>query len=423
MRVGINLTQFVPGKSGGVQIYTETVVRALLGHAPALEYVLFVNHETAPLFQDLRDACELRFVDVHIPRWVKALERAVPGSVFRAYARGLREILVAARLDVLHFPSSFIVPFDYPGATVVTFHDLQHEYLPEFFSPEELRWRERHYRPSAARATRLIAISEYTARSLVERYRVPRERITVVHSAAGDDLRAPDGLNASGDRLPPRYFCYPAATWPHKNHARLLQAVARLRAREGFDLPLVLTGMDAADAGPVRREVARLGLEGQVRMLGYLPRREFRALLARADFMVFPSLFEGFGLPVVEAMVLGCPVACSRATSLPEIVGEDGYLFDPASVDQIAVAIRDLWRQPARRDELRRRLRVRAERFTTARMAAGTVDAYGAATHSVTLPGPTAGFGDAFESRPPVREDRSVAPDHPQSRFLRRFSR
>ncbi len=376
MRIGINLTQFVPGKSGGVQTYAETLVRGLVAKDRGHRYVLFVNYLTAPLFEDLRGSCETVMVDVHIPRWVKLLDRAVHGAVFRAYGRGLKDLLIRADLDLLHFPLSFIVPFDYPGRTVVTFLDLQHEHLPEFFSAAELTWRERNYRPSAARASHLIAISEYTARSLVERYGVPREKITVVHLAAGDDIRSPEGPERHDDRLPQRFFCYPAAYWPHKNHARLLQALARLRERDGFDLPLVLTGMDAADAEPVRREVARLGLTEQVRMLGYVPRAAFRHMLRRAEFMVFPSLFEGFGLPVVEAMATGCPVACSCATSLPEIVGEDGYLFDPEDVEQIARAIRDLWRDPGLRDRLRVRLRSRAEAFTTARMADATAAVY-----------------------------------------------
>jgi glycosyltransferase involved in cell wall biosynthesis len=383
MRVGLNLTQFVPGKSGGVQTYAETLVRGLVGLDNQHEYVLFVNYNTVPLFEDLRGTCELVLVDVHIPRRVKWAERFLPGAELRAYGRGLRKLMVGARVDVLHFPLSFMVPFDYPGRTVVTFLDLQHEYYPQFFSASEIAWRERNYRPAAVRATHLVAISDYTAQSLVTKYGVPREKISVVHLAAGDDIRAPIAEGIHAVDLPAQYFCYPAAYWPHKNHGRLLQAVAHLRAQEGFDLPLVLSGMDAADSAPVRQEVARLGLADQVYMLGYLPREKFRLLLRRAQFMIFPSLFEGFGLPVVEAMAVGCPVACSRSTSLPEIVGDDGYLFDPENVDSIAKAIRDLWRDPTLRERLRQRLDPRARRFTNARMAQETAAVYDRVTGSV----------------------------------------
>jgi glycosyltransferase involved in cell wall biosynthesis len=107
-----------------------------------------------------------------------------------------------------------------------------------------------------------------------------------------------------------------------------------------------------------------------------VPREQIRLLLARAEFMVFPSLFEGFGIPVVEAMAAGCPVACARSTSLPEVIGDEGITFDPESVDAIAGAIRRLWKEPALRDHLRERLRPRAGLFTLERMALATAAVY-----------------------------------------------
>lgn len=378
MRVGLNLTQFVPGKSGGVQTYAETLVRGLCRLDDGNTYVLFVNHLTAPLFEDLRsERCELVLVAPRLPKLATRLDRIFPGVAFRAYASALNEIMTGARLDVLHFPQNFIVPFRYPGRTVVTFHDLQQEYHPEFFTEGELAWRRRNYLPSARKATHIISISRYTAASLVERYGIPEERITTVHTGAGDDVLEPvDDAPAPAIELPARFFYYPAAFWPHKNHARLLEAMARLRAQEGFDLPLLLTGMDAADAAPIRAELARLGLEDQVRLLGYVPRADVLRILRQAEFMIFPSLFEGFGIPVVEAMAVGCPVACARATSLPEVVGADGLMFDPRSVDAIADVVRRLWKDGALRASVRDRLRPRARLFTVERMARETAAVY-----------------------------------------------
>lgn len=377
MRIGLNLTQFVPGRSGGVQTYVETLVRALVRYVPRHQYVLFVNHLTFPLFEDLRGTCEFVSADVHIPRLARAAERVVRGAVFRAYARGLEARMRAARLDVLHFPQNFMVPSRYPGRTLVTFHDLQQEYHPEFFDAAELRWRARNYRPSARRATHLVAISHFTGRSLVERYGIDPAKVSVVHTAVDDELRGLAPPPVRGDQgVPGRYFCYPAAFWPHKNHLRLFEAMARLRAREGFDLPLVLTGMDAGDAAPARSALARLGLEGQVRLLGYVPRPDFLRLLRGAEFMVFPSLFEGFGIPVAEAMAVGCPVACARATSLPELVGPRGLTFDPRRVEDIARAVSRLWKDQALRLRLAAEGGRRVERFTPQRMAMGTAVAY-----------------------------------------------
>jgi glycosyltransferase involved in cell wall biosynthesis len=389
VRVGINLTQFIPGKSGGVQTYAETLARGLCRLDRGHTYVLFVNYLTAPLFEDLRsERCELVFVDVHIRRWQKAAERVIPGTTFRAYARGLDALMRGARVDVMHFTQQFIVPIQYPGRTVVTFHDLQQEYYPEFFTPAELAWRAENYRPAARKAGHIIAISRYTAQSLVGKYGVPPEKITTVYTAAGDDVTGPvstESADAAG--LPPRFFWYPAAFWPHKNHRRLLEAVARLRATEGFALPLLLTGMEAADAAPVQRDIERLGLVGQVRSLGYVPRELVRLLLARAEFMVFPSLFEGFGIPVVEAMAAGCPVACSRSTSLPEVIGDEGLTFDPERVDDIAGAIRRMSSDAALRDRLRDALRPRAALFTVERMAEETAAVYERVAGGVAAPG------------------------------------
>ena len=142
-----------------------------------------------------------------------------------------------------------------------------------------------------------------------------------VHTGVEDEFFQPIETGARPTDLPERFFFYAAAFWPHKNHLRLLQAVAQLRGKVGFRLPLLLSGMNAADDAPARAEVERLGLGDQVTFLGYISRERLRQLFRFAEFMIFPSLFEGFGIPVVEAMASGCPVACARATSLPRSSG------------------------------------------------------------------------------------------------------
>src|SRR5439155_3517680 len=165
------------------------------------------------------------------------------------------------------------------------------------------------------------------------------------------------GKRAPG--LPDRYIVYPAQTWPHKNHLRLIEALADLRQR-GTTIPLVSTGRATEHMGAIRRRVDELGLGSQVRFLGYLAPAEFDAVLARATALVFPSLFEGWGLPVVEAFALGIPVACSNAAALPEVARSAALLFDPHNTEAIARSVLRVWQDEALRDELRRRGKARA---------------------------------------------------------------
>ena len=375
VRIGLNLTQFIPGRSGGAQSYIESLVRELLRTRGPERFLLLCNHHTIPLFEGCQsERCEVVNVVTPIPRPFNALGRFSKRVRFWAYSRGLRHVFESARVDVLHFPMGFIIPIGYRGRTVLTSLDLQQEIHPEFFSRKELRWRREHYLPSARKATHIITISDHTAKSLSDVCGIPRERITTVYPGCEEDFFHLEGSSRPAD-LPDRFFFYPAAFWPHKNHARLFRAVALLR-KEGFRLPLLLCGMNAADDEPARAEVRNLGLEDQVTFLGYVPRERLRLLYRHAAFMIFPSLFEGFGIPVVEAMAAGCPVATSPATSLSEIVGNDGYTFDPESVESIASAIRRLDTDPDLCRQLVDKGRRRATLFTAEEMARKTLAVY-----------------------------------------------
>ena len=339
--------------------------------------MLFCNYHTLPLFEGYQsERCEVVNVVVPTPRPVNLLGRFVKSAPFWAYCRGLKRVLEAACVDVLHFPMGFIVPIGYRGRTVLTSLDVQQEIHPEFFSKKELRWRRKHYPPSARKATHIITISDFTAKSLADAWGIPRERTTTVHPGCEEEFFRPAHESPRPADLPERFFFYPAAFWPHKNHRRLFEAVALLKATRSFRLPLLLCGMNAADDAAARAAAHDLGIVDQVTFLGYVSRERLRLLYRHAEFMVFPSLFEGFGIPVVEAMAAGCPVATSPATSLLEIVGDDGFTFDPESVESIASAIRRLDGEP----DLRRRIvdhgRRRATLFTGEEMARKTLAVY-----------------------------------------------
>jgi glycosyltransferase involved in cell wall biosynthesis len=172
------------------------------------------------------------------------------------------------------------------------------------------------------------------------------------------------------------FLYYPAATWPHKNHLTLLSAVSVLQERYGFDGDLVLTGVTKQHHEKIYSEIQRLGLQKRVRLMGYLPYGDLPLVYNLARLMVFPSLFEGFGIPLLEAMACGCPVACSNTTSLPEVAGDAAVQFDPLSPEDMAAAIWSVWSDESLRQDLKQRGVERAARFTWEETARRTVGTY-----------------------------------------------
>jgi glycosyltransferase involved in cell wall biosynthesis len=164
--------------------------------------------------------------------------------------------------------------------------------------------------------------------------------------------------------LPEAFAYYPAQTWKHKNHLALLDALSLLRDRDGIEVPVVFTGHQNSFHVKIDRKVRSLGLQSQVRFLGYVAPADVQALYMLSRMLVFPSLFEGFGLPVAEAFRRGVAVACSTATCLPEIAGGAAELFDPRSVGEMAAAIRRVWTDPDLRRRLVERGRARGSTFT-----------------------------------------------------------
>jgi glycosyltransferase involved in cell wall biosynthesis len=216
-----------------------------------------------------------------------------------------------------------------PQPRVVTLHDTQHLDLPEMFPRAERAFRAVAWHRSLRSAARVIALSEFVREHAIARVGLDPSRLRVVYSGVDHSLFSP----VAGERE--SFLFYPARAWPHKNHARLFEAFARLRRRRP-DLRLVLTG--GGDHG---------ALPDGVEARGFVPAETLRDLYRTASALVFPSLYEGFGQPPLEAMACGCPVACSDAAALPEIVGGAARLFDPHSPEAIAEAVEDVLDAPA----------------------------------------------------------------------------
>lgn len=238
-------------------------------------------------------------------------------------------------------------------------HDLQHVHLPEFFSSTERARRDLWYRTLCEQASMIAVTSNWGSRDLVEHFGVDPGKIEVIPLApaltayvAGTPASRQNVLRTLGVERG-GYLLYPAQTWPHKNHLRLIEAVVALR-KKGIPVSLVCSGRLNDDYPALEEQVARLGASDYVRFLGFVSACELDALYYGARGLVMPTLFEaagGFG-PIAEAFAAGVPVACSNVTSLPEEVGDAALVFDPLNTTSIAEAVERLWCEEPLRTEL-----------------------------------------------------------------------
>jgi glycosyltransferase involved in cell wall biosynthesis len=364
--VGISLLTLVPGISGGSETYARELCRALVG-VGELEYRVFVP-ELAP---DAGDGLPTEVVREY--RASRSMPRRIAGMSLAAARPGpLRRALRVDELGAVHFPLSVMLPpvSRPPAATSVL--DLQHEHHPEFFGRAELAYRKVAYGWTIRRSRIVIAISEHARQTLLERYGLRPDRVRTIHLGIDHTRFRPGDSGVSGSEPQTQgdrgarnrealghgvdrdeivleveqnggsgsepqsstgpFLLYPARGWPHKNHARLFEAFRLLR-RERPELRLVLTNYD----GPTPE-----GAESR----GRVSPDELAELYRNAAALVFPSLYEGFGQPPLEAMACGCPVACSNVASLPEVVGDAARLFDPTRPDEIAAAVDDVLSNP-----------------------------------------------------------------------------
>lgn len=284
--------------------------------------------------------------------WRRLDDRGMGGSVAIPVSDGTAE---RAGAHVVHFATQRGYLTALP--TIYQPWDLQHLHLPQFFSPATRRWREATYRAFCDRARLIVVASEWARGDISRRYGIPPERFAVVpppppiHAYAGIAERDAGDVRQQY-LVPNRFLIYPASTWEHKNHLRLLAAVAQLRDRHGMVVPIICTGRMTRHYRAIRRALGRHRLRSVIRFVGFVPPADLKVLYRLSDGLIFPSLFEGWGLPVVEAFALGVPVACAAVTSLPDLVGDAALLFDPTDVDDVAGAIGRLWTEP----ELRRGL-------------------------------------------------------------------
>lgn len=300
----------------------------------------------------------------------RAIRARTPGGPRLARSDGTLE---RAGAEVVHFPVQEAFLTELPS--IYHPQDLLHLNMPELFDDREIARREGTYRPFCEDAELVCIMTEWGKRDLVDRYGLAPEKVAVVPlGSVLSDYPDPAADDLAATRLklglPEAFLLYPAQTWPHKNHENLFEALALLR-EGGLEVPLLCPGRRGANYPQLAERIGQLGLGSSVSFPGFVEPIELGSLYQLARALVFPSRFEGWGMPVCEAFEAGLPVISSRATVLPEIVGDAGILFDPDSPEEIADAIARVWSDPDLRTELVGRGRRRAELFSfdrTARM-------------------------------------------------------
>ena len=317
--IGISLLTLVPGELGGSETYVQGLLRGLR-RVGREDYKVLLPPAAPTAAEGLPAEIATEYRLARTP-----VQRVVAMGTAAARPGPLRARLASA--DAVHYPLTIrIPPVDRPS--VVTLHDLQHLDLPQMFPGSERRFRSVAWHRSARGAQRVIVISEFVRSRAIEGLGLEPERVRVIPLGIDHKELQP----GTGSREP--FLLYPARRWPHKNHERLFEAFALLR-RERPDVRLVLTG--GGDFANVPD-----GVEAR----GHVARADVVSLLQRAAALVFPSLYEGFGLPPIEAMACGCPVASSNAAALPETVGDAARLFDPHDPRAIADAVDDVLSDP-----------------------------------------------------------------------------
>jgi glycosyltransferase involved in cell wall biosynthesis len=279
------------------------------------------------------------------------------------------------KIDLVHHAGGTI-PFIRTARSLLTIHDLQYLYYPEYFTTTKLRFLKTMV-PRSAEAARLVLVpSEFTRRTIIERLSIDPSIVLVVpHGISPRSAREPAREIRERYEIDGPFFVYPAITYPHKNHLVLVEAFARLlESHPGTTL--VLTGAKGSMETQVAAEVKKLGIEANVRRLGYVPARDLDALYHEAVALTFPSRFEGFGAPILEAMSRSCPVIAADATALPEVVGDAGLLVSPDNAEEWAQAMGDLMQDEEARERWAKAGIERATEFTWGRSADILEDAY-----------------------------------------------
>lgn len=372
MKVGISTSVIQRGRSGVGQ-YVLALVRAFQRSGTNAQFTLFVLEEDLPLFDFVKGEMEI----VPVPE----SERPAVRNILW-HQRRLPDLARRHALDILHVPSYRRLLWPRPCKLVATIHDLA-----PFRLAGKYDWKRMFYgrvvaRRLAGRADRIIAVSHHTAADILQFFKVPSNRISVIHNGIDHDRFSP-APSGGGATLPGKlysdrpFFLYVARLeHPGKNHVRLVRAFEIFKERTGSNWQLVLGGADWHGAEVIHEAVRRSRCAQDIRTLGFVSDTDLPSLYRAASVFVYPSLFEGFGLPPIEAMACGCPVVCSDRGALGEVIGSAAAVVDPENVESMAEALSRVARDSRLRETMRAEGIAQAAKFSWSVAAEATLRLY-----------------------------------------------
>ena len=351
----------------GIGTYVRNLVREIAALDRDHSYLLFVRPDYDGSFDDLPANFKV------------VVERAGVYSVRELVAMSWR--LYRLRVDLYH-ATHYVLPGFVPCRTVVTIHDIIHLLFPNYL-PNRLAhlYAHRMIRRSLTRGDAIVAVSQNTRDDLASYFQVRTDKIRVIYNGVESAFRRqlePAELSATLEPLGlrPPYLLFVGNPKPHKNLDSTVRAFARARQLAGFDARLVCVGARAGTDFKLLQRASQLGIDGQVVLLGHVAQEALPAIYQGATVFLYPTLYEGFGLPVVEAMASGTPVITSNTSALREIGGGYAHLVDPFDVEEIARAIAHCMSDQAHRDNLRKLGLRRAETFLWSKTAEKTLEVY-----------------------------------------------
>jgi glycosyltransferase involved in cell wall biosynthesis len=373
VKIGISTSVIQRGRSGIAQ-YVFALVRALLRQDGEHELTLFVLEEDLPLFNFAAG----RVKTVSVP------ERFRPPlkNIFW-HQTVLPRLARENHLDVLHIPSYRRMLWRQPCALVATIHDLAPFHLNGKYSWSRMLYGRHVARWLAWRQNKIIAVSQHTCDDLRHFFDLPAENIRVIHNGLDHARFFPSSSDAARfevqqthDLRKPFFLYVARLEHPAKNHSRLIEAFNRFKALTNSDWQLVFAGSDWHGAEAIHAAIAQSPFRSDIRSLGFIPDDDLPTLYRAAEVFVYPSLYEGFGFPPLEAMACGCPVLCSTRGALGEIIGYAAATLDPEDVDDLKNQLVHLATEESLRANLREEGLERARHFDWERTASQTLDVY-----------------------------------------------
>lgn len=358
MNLGVNAVVLYPGKIGGAEQYVRNIIRKLEEYSDITTY-LFLNDQAIDTFKDNKRT-EKILIDIHRDMEVQL--------------KGYMELY---NIDVWFCPLFHLIPADckIPNATAI--FDIQQDYYPGNFDKRVLHDRINLTRETLKKTDMVLTISEFSKKTLTDKYHYPAQKIKVTYldadSSFDGELDA-DKLIEVKKTLPKEFILFPANMWPHKNHVGLLKGFALAKEKWHLPLKIVFTGARERETPQIEGVIEEYGLREDVVYLGYQPQEMMKYIFASANMLAFPSLFEGFGIPLVEAMAVNLPIICANATCLPEIAQDAAVLFDPENETEIADAICRVYTDKDLREKLIQRGKERRKSFSWEVCARQTVE-------------------------------------------------